>query len=673
MSTDKKRPATVAAARAPKQTVNSTNTIAEPQDVSSGEPLLKEALGYAARDWPVLPLHSVDKTGACSCSKPDCSSPGKHPHTPHGIKDATTEVKAIQEWWTNWPDANIGIAAGKASRLVVLDIDPRNGGEKTLEALEEQHGKLPQTVEQQTGGGGRHLLFRHPGGHIKSRNIAPGLDVKADGGYIVVAPSGHVSGDYVWKSPPGPDSTRLAEMPRWLLDLLGKPSSAGQVTQIVADGPRIPKGQRNTTLTSLAGSMRRLGASQKGILAALNAENSARCDPALSDQEVAKIAQSVAKYRPGQCDSIPAPIERGFARNELPEPVPASKLGQGEQVCWIWHGYLAPKIVSLLSARPKVGKTTLLAHLIKMLGEGGELVGRFEPRRVLIVTEEAAGLWRGRCDKLGIGDHAEFIVRPFKGRSTQRQWQDLVNRITELVRERNYAVVAFDTFAALCPIRDENDAAQMLQTLTPLLSIAEAGAAVLLIHHQRKGDAAQGQAVRGSSALTGFVDIIMELGPYDAARRADNRRILETRSRFDETPGEVIIELTDDGYRFCGDKAGVKQEGRRNIIKLILPDGEPGRTADEVLEAWPVGKLKPGRRTLDEDLRTGAEEGRWVRSGKGVKGDPVRYFKPKDSIPASSIPIGAGTESTEISKELKEIAADLEEDWQRTGETVDSS
>ncbi len=292
---------------------------------------------------------------------------------------------------------------------------------------------------------------------------------------------------------------------------------------------------------------------------------------------------------------------------------------------------------------------------------------------MLIVTEEAAGLWGGRCDKLGIGDHAEFIVRPFKGRSTQRQWQDLVNHITELVRERNYAVVAFDTFAALCPVRDENDAAQMLQTMTPLLSIAEAGAAVLLIHHQRKGDAEQGQAVRGSSALTGFADIIMELGPYDAARRADNRRILKTCSRFDETPGEVIIELTDDGYRFCGDKAGVKQEGRRNFIKSILPDGEPGRTADEVLEAWPVDKPKPGRRTLDEDLRAGAEEGRWVRSGKGVKGDPGRYFRSNHSIPASSIPIGAGTESTGISKELKEIAADLEEDWQRIGETVDSS
>jgi hypothetical protein len=83
--------------------------------------MLDAALAYAQRGWAVLPLHTV-RNGQCSCGNTTCSSPGKHPHTTHGVKDATTDKATIEQWWSQWPEANIGIATGAISRLVVLDV-----------------------------------------------------------------------------------------------------------------------------------------------------------------------------------------------------------------------------------------------------------------------------------------------------------------------------------------------------------------------------------------------------------------------------------------------------------------------------------------------------------------------------------------------------------------------
>ncbi|MSR84697.1 MAG: bifunctional DNA primase/polymerase [Candidatus Latescibacteria bacterium] len=165
------------------------------------------SLDYAQQlDWPVFPCHSITEGGACSCGKTGCSGPGKHPRTEHGLKDATTDPTQIRKWWEQYPDANIGIPTGAVSGFDVLDIDPRHGGDISLEVLEAQHGKLPETSEQITGGGGRHILFRHTPG-LKSRNgVLPGIDIKADGGYILVAPSNHFSGRrYAWEESSRPE------------------------------------------------------------------------------------------------------------------------------------------------------------------------------------------------------------------------------------------------------------------------------------------------------------------------------------------------------------------------------------------------------------------------------------------------------------------------------------
>ena len=127
------------------------------------------AVWYATQGLPVLPLHSAPG-GFCSCGNPghapggkEETKAGKHPRTLHGFKDATTDLALIEAWWKQWPDANIGIPTGTPSGLLVLDVDPRNGGQESLDGLIVEHGRFPDTAEQMTGGGGRHIIFRHPG------------------------------------------------------------------------------------------------------------------------------------------------------------------------------------------------------------------------------------------------------------------------------------------------------------------------------------------------------------------------------------------------------------------------------------------------------------------------------------------------------------------------------
>jgi hypothetical protein len=169
-----------------------------------GEPrvvMLDTALAYAQRGWAVLPIHTMIN-GTCSCGKPSCSGPGKHPRTGHGVKDATTDEATIRRWWEQHPDANIGIATGAISNLVVLDVDPRHGGHESLEQWKAQYGDdFLNTVTSCTGGGGLHLLYTHPGQPMKNWvSLAPGLDIRGDGGYIVAPPSLHGSGRrYAWK------------------------------------------------------------------------------------------------------------------------------------------------------------------------------------------------------------------------------------------------------------------------------------------------------------------------------------------------------------------------------------------------------------------------------------------------------------------------------------------
>jgi hypothetical protein len=154
------------------------------------------ALAYASHAWPVFP-----------CAR------DKSPLTGHGFADASTDLDRVRAWWRRWPDASIGWPIG--GRLIVVDVDPRHGGDDSFRAL----GPWPKTLTARTGGGGAHLIFELPEG-VEARQVVgvrPGLDTRAAGkGYIILAPSLHPSGGrYSWSAIRAP-----APAPTWFVELI---------------------------------------------------------------------------------------------------------------------------------------------------------------------------------------------------------------------------------------------------------------------------------------------------------------------------------------------------------------------------------------------------------------------------------------------------------------------
>ena len=159
---------------------------------------LQIALHYTSLGIPVLPLNYVTPPGTCSCGEAKPCKKGKHPLgrlVPHGLTDASTDESTVRQWFDGTP-YNIGICTGTVSGFFVLDRDDKDGGDKSLTALEAEHSPLPSTVTQRTGNG-VHYLFKMPTGReVKNsvKKLAAGLDIRGTGGYICAAPSVHENG-----------------------------------------------------------------------------------------------------------------------------------------------------------------------------------------------------------------------------------------------------------------------------------------------------------------------------------------------------------------------------------------------------------------------------------------------------------------------------------------------
>lgn len=187
--------------------------------------LLDAALKYALRGFRVLPLNSI-RSGGCTCGDTDCRSPGKHPLTPHGATEASSDEMTIRGWWSKWPTANIGLAMGDAG-CIALDVDTRNNGHLSWEALIQANGALPETPTQRSGNGWHYLVRIDPAAVRRCRGkLAQGIDVKANG-YIVAEPSIHHSGRrYAWDD--GLDllaGFTPARAPVWLERMLMEPAA----------------------------------------------------------------------------------------------------------------------------------------------------------------------------------------------------------------------------------------------------------------------------------------------------------------------------------------------------------------------------------------------------------------------------------------------------------------
>lgn len=402
---------------------------------------LECALAHAAKGWRVMPLFSA-RAGACECHKRECKSPGKHPRIVDPLKQATTDEATIRRWWEMWPASNVGIATGKDSGVVVLDVDAKSGGVESIKALLEKHGDLADRVMARTGGGGFHLLFQHPGGHwantqgtpTRPSPIGQGLDFRGDGGYVVAVGSDHVSGSvYRWETPV---NGHLPAPPQWLLDALRNRGSSAAVV-MDAEG-EILTGNRHNTLRAWACQMRGKGMSKAAIMAALHAENATRFAEPKENDEVNRIVDWVATFQPG---SVPnwrevlgvqdVPVAASESPEEAPRGLVSIRDVQPEMDALFTEGAKPglrlgwPSLDQLYSvhrgdltniiAAPSAGKTTLGLNVVAnmAISHDWKIAVCSTENRIQMMLADLAGMLIGRSYYANFSDQMEAEDRAY--------------------------------------------------------------------------------------------------------------------------------------------------------------------------------------------------------------------------------------------------------------------
>lgn len=355
---------------------------------------LSTARSYAERGWKVLPVKEGEKS----------------PLTEHGVHDATLDPELLGKYFAKWPNANVAIATDSESAVLVLDVDPRNGGNRSLDELEAKYGPLPPTVEALTGGGGRHYYFRHPDREVRSRTgIVPGLDLKGKGGYVLAPPS-RTSGPYTWAAERSPDEVELADAPEWLLEYGSESQGVSGVRfqdlfETVYSGGVILEGYRNDTLTSIAGRLRYSGADRTAIELALLTHNRVWCQPPLDASEVRRIAESVSRYPAGVPNSRSLIYAPGTgALDDLliisiadwPDPQPRK---------YVVDGLIPCGAITVMFGDGGVGKSLLSTYIAVAVTNGRQAFERGTSTGTVLYidTEMDADEFKRRVDRIACG------------------------------------------------------------------------------------------------------------------------------------------------------------------------------------------------------------------------------------------------------------------------------
>ena len=598
-----------------------TGAASTPARQCEASSLLEAALWYARKGFAVFPLTPGEKVPLKGSA---------------GFKDATTDKDKITEWWQANPDANIGLATGAQTGVWVLDIDAHKDGGSTIDALEAKHGKLPDTVEVLTPHGGRHLWFAWPpNGTVCTSvgKIGVGVDIRGDGGYVVVPPSRlrDTTRRYDFEASSHLANTPIVNAPEWLTDRLceDKPKATK------ADDGIIKQGTRNDTLARMAGAMRRQGMTSTEIESALKIVNNNRCTPPLSDKEVTRIAHSIGRYEPAVPttewpDATPeqrlaAERRERQAKRDHAEPVISRKedtygfkrLGDllsepEEDLEWIWEGHLLSGGTSILSGRPKAGKSTLVRVLALATARGEDFLGRPTTKGTVLYLgmEEKPSQVRAHFKSMGGNEDDEVYLY------CQGAPQEPLIWLAASIAKYKPTLIIADTMQRLTRVKDANDYAGVANALEPVVDLArKTGAHLLLTHHTGRANGTGVDAPMGSTAIAGAFDTLLNL------RRKGDMRTLASVQRYGADLEETVILKADNGcVMAAGSRKDHEEREAANAIVSFL-EGNPGADQQQIRDGVEghrtAVKLAALRRLVDGQVLD--------RKGKGKRGDPYLY------------------------------------------------
>jgi hypothetical protein len=526
--------------------------------------LKQVALGYAGMGWSVFPLHSVSADGACTCGG-GCSSPAKHPRTKDGFKSATTDQKAVSDFWDTWPDANIGVRTGRVSGIFVVDVDEAKGAD--LENLFKKFGGAEhwKTLTCTTGRG-RHFYFRLPTGvEIKNSasKIAVSVDIRGEGGYVVAPPSVHILGDlYDWEF-----DDQLLGPPPGMLEALEE-NRAVTVTEsgLIIPAPKehlvvpeiISSGARNESLAQIAGKMRSLGFVENEISGQLLSLNERLCQPPLPQNEVVAIARSISRYEGENLETIEE-IE-----GDLANDLQVYRVGELVKMEFPDKEILALEIgagdVAMFSGATNSGKSTILRNLSLAMAGGvpfEPFVPGHRPLKVLYLDFEtdASDLqreFRTMSENLtsSAWDEAQknLVLVP-KGliKGSLYQINSHWDFTEKLISNNRFDIVVVDNVSAAFDLRDENSNAEVTQKIIkPLHKLSRlTGCATVFVHHYGKqAEAESVYAARGASALMSLVKSV-----YNISGNCSREEPITVHCVKRKTGGDYSKSFKLDGQR----------------------------------------------------------------------------------------------------------------------------
>lgn len=280
---------------------------------------------------------------------------------------------------------------------------------------------------------------------------------------------------------------------------------------------------------------------------------------------------------------------------------------------WVWEGFIAPKNFTLFSAYPKVGKTTMLFHMLAALSANELFLDR-QTRAVptLYVSEEADTLLAERADRCGFLDSWNIgWITPEPGLT----WEKIIHYIKRYVYLYGEPLIIIDTLSRFWSAESENDASQVNHAINPVLEVIRNSQASLFgIHHNRKQGGGGGIGVRGSTALTGGVDVIMELERTSGYDRSNIRR-LRCESRFGETPTAIQMRL-EDGHYIVEDAEAIEME----TILVTLLQTMAGVTINDITTL-----LDEPETTIRRVINGMVTRGVVARTGQGTSRSPFLY------------------------------------------------